>query len=202
MTRQELVEALVEQVCEDEKWLRMKSHIAGSASARGISGKRRKAYIYGAMRARGWKPKRERMTEMMDPSDTQSHVRLSSEGPITKVASKASKKTGSLIAKGKKEWQKEISRPHHKLKAAVKHYQHGRKRSKAGDPHGKVMMRRAKASMGARGATHAAAVVGGASALIPGPSLGIVGNAALAAKGTRLALAKQRAKKALARRKK
>ena len=50
---------------EDEKWKRMKGHIAGSASARGISGDRRNAYIYGAMRARGWKPKRERVDETM-----------------------------------------------------------------------------------------------------------------------------------------
>lgn len=66
MTRNDLVEAIVEKIYEDEKWLKMKSHIAGSASARGISGKRRNAYIYGAMRARGWKPKRERVDETMD----------------------------------------------------------------------------------------------------------------------------------------
>jgi hypothetical protein len=78
MTRNDLVEAIVEQVYEDEKWLKMKSHIAGSASARGISGKRRNAYIYGAMRARGWKPKRERVNETMDT--------------IGRVAKKTSKK--------------------------------------------------------------------------------------------------------------
>ena len=44
-------------VSEDEdKWLRMKRHIAQGANEQGLTGKRRNAYIYGAMRARGWKP--------------------------------------------------------------------------------------------------------------------------------------------------
>jgi hypothetical protein len=52
---------------EDEaKWKRMKGHIAGSASARGMSGERWKAYVFGAMRKRGWKPRKERVDETMD----------------------------------------------------------------------------------------------------------------------------------------
>jgi hypothetical protein len=65
MTRNDLIEALVERTQED-KWKRMKGHIAASARARGISGERYNAYVYGAMRARGWKPKRERVDETID----------------------------------------------------------------------------------------------------------------------------------------
>lgn len=67
MTRDELIELLVEEALKDfpgddkeSKYKRMKLHImAGGRKAR-KSGKELRAYVYGAMRNRGWKPKRER----------------------------------------------------------------------------------------------------------------------------------------------
>ena len=151
MTRNDLVEAIVEQVCEDEKWLRMKSHIAGSASARGISGKRRKAYIYGAMRARGWKPKRERVNETMD------------------VIGRAAKRTGKKIHK---EFKREVARPFRAM-AQAKRYKvkAGRAVARGDVGRGLEMHRRADVVFKAHAPVVAAAPVGftaGLASAVPG----------------------------------
>jgi len=157
MTRNELTEAVIEASQED-KWLRMKSHIGGSASARGISGKRRNAYIYGAMRKRGWKPKRERVDETMD------------------TIGRVSKKIGKKIHK---EFKREVIRPvKGTIRAAKYKTAAGREIARGNVGRGLEMDRRAKVVLkGHRPAMLAAPVgfaVGFGSAVPGGAEMGAV----------------------------
>lgn len=166
MTRNDLVEAIIEQIYEGEdKWLRMKSHIAGSARAKGMSGKRRDAYIYGAMRARGWKPRRERMNETMD------------------VIGRTFKKTGKKIHR---EFKREIVRP---IRSTVRAHKYkvkaNREVARGNVGRGLEMSRRADAVIKAHKPVLAVAPIGftaGFASAVPG---GAEMGAVLSAKAVR-----------------
>jgi hypothetical protein len=146
---------------DEDKWKRMKGHIAASARVKGIGGKRFNAYVYGAMRDRGWKPRRERVDETMD-SLHQGYKRV------------------------KKDFDKEVLKPIRSLKRAERYRRGAYQHIAAGNwNRGLEMLNRVQKVR----STRTPPLVAGALGWAAGPGFGsgeVMGY--LAAKGTRKAM--------------
>lgn len=134
------------QVSEGEdKWLRMKQHIASNAREQGLTGKQMNAYVYGAMRKRGWKPQRE-----LDETMSEFH----------RVGSK-------VVKKVHKSFNRNVMRPYRGVRRAQRYHKEALVQFGQGNwDRALTMQKRARKVMTAHAPALVGAGVGAASGLV------------------------------------